>query len=121
MQPTRRHRIIAIVSLLFLAWCVLSVPTVIKLRDSRELQHKRHVKITADIRTLRSELNHFKLANRVYPSTEQGLRMLASGPEDPWGSAYIYRFPGIRHPDGYDLFSAGGDKMPDTFDDDWGD
>lgn len=28
-------------------------------------------------------------------------------PEDPWGQAYQYRYPGTKNPDGYDLWSQG--------------
>jgi general secretion pathway protein G len=37
--------------------------------------------------------------------------------KDPWGSAYIYRYPGARHPEGYDLSSPGPDKQDATQDD----
>jgi general secretion pathway protein G len=71
------------------------------------------------------------------PTTEQGLRSLAGRPEtDPvpgsWqrfldeapkdarGTEYVYRCPGSRNPNSYDLFSAGPDRIPDTADDEWG-
>ena len=41
-------------------------------------------------------------------------------PKDAWGSFYIYRNPGRKNSSGYDLFSAGPDRIPDTGDDDWG-
>jgi len=41
-------------------------------------------------------------------------------PKDPWASDYIYRCPGLKNPSGYDLYSAGPDRIPDTQDDDWG-
>ena len=72
-----------------------------------------------------------------YPSTEEGLNALVTAPEgkadrwrgpyvkasggklpvDPWGEAYLYRYPGTKNPDSYDLFSKGRDKQPDTADD----
>jgi general secretion pathway protein G len=75
--------------------------------------------------------------NGFYPTTEQGLQALVTRPDtdpqptrwyqlfkdvpkDPWQNTYIYRCPGIKHPDSYDLFSAGPDRKPDTSDDDWG-
>jgi len=30
-------------------------------------------------------------------------------PKDPWGNEYMYRYPGMHNPDGYDLFSKGKD------------
>ena len=41
-------------------------------------------------------------------------------PNDPWHNNYIYINPGRKNPSGYDLYSAGQDRKPDTPDDDWG-
>lgn len=38
-------------------------------------------------------------------------------PKDPWGSAYLYRAPGVRHPEVYDLQSVGPDRREGTPDD----
>ncbi|MCM8776030.1 MAG: type II secretion system major pseudopilin GspG [Candidatus Omnitrophica bacterium] len=38
-------------------------------------------------------------------------------PRDPWGHPYIYRFPGIQNPEGYDLYSSGSDEQEGTADD----
>lgn len=38
-------------------------------------------------------------------------------PKDPWGSAYVYRKPGSRNTESYDLFSPGPDKQEGTQDD----
>lgn len=38
-------------------------------------------------------------------------------PRDPWGSAYVYNFPGSHNSSSYDLFSAGPDKQENTQDD----
>jgi general secretion pathway protein G len=72
-----------------------------------------------------------------YPSTEEGLKALLVAPEgkadswrgpyvkvsggalpkDPWSEEYQYVYPGKHNEGGYDLFSKGKDKMPDTADD----
>jgi general secretion pathway protein G len=38
-------------------------------------------------------------------------------PKDPWGSAYVYYFPGKHNPNAYDLFSVGPDFKEGTQDD----
>jgi len=38
-------------------------------------------------------------------------------PKDPWGNVYIYRFPGTRNTDYFDLFSVGPDGQEGTEDD----
>lgn len=66
-------------------------------------------------------LNHYKLDNGMYPTTEQGLQSLVRKPTVPplpshWkgpylgsipvnseGKLYTYTCPGVRNKDGYDL------------------
>jgi general secretion pathway protein G len=38
-------------------------------------------------------------------------------PADPWGSPYVYSFPGKNNPATYDLMSPGPDMRPGTDDD----
>lgn len=72
-----------------------------------------------------------------YPSTQEGLQALITPPAaraeawkgpylevqggrlpiDPWGEPYQYRYPGTKNTTGYDVFSKGPDKQPDTADD----
>lgn len=93
--------------------------------------------VRADIQSIGTQLMQYEAMNGFYPTTEQGLQALVSQaeseprpqrwyqffkelPKDPWGNPYIYRCPGIKHPDRYDLYSAGPDRQADTADDDWG-
>jgi general secretion pathway protein G len=93
--------------------------------------------VQADIQSIGTQLMQYEAMNGFYPSTEQGLSALVSQPEseprpqrwypfltslpkDPWGTPYIYRCPGIKHPEKYDLYSAGPDRQADTADDVWG-
>ena len=90
-----------------------------------------------DIQSIRTSLLAYNGMNGFYPTTEQGLmalvsrpgsepaptswrRMMDELPKDAWGMPYIYRNPGRRNPSGYDVFSAGPDRLPDTSDDDYG-
>jgi len=95
------------------------------------------VAVKADIQAIGTQLMQYEAMNGFYPTTEQGIQALVSQPssdprptrwypffkempKDPWSNPYIYRCPGIKHPDKYDLYSAGPDRLPDTADDDWG-
>ena len=97
----------------------------------------KSVAVQADVQSVGTTLMQYEAMNGFYPTTEQGLQALVTQPEseprpnrwhsfydriptDPWGTPYQYRCPGIKHPDKYDLFSAGPDRIPDTADDDWG-
>ena len=101
------------------------------------VEYSRHVRIQADIQGIGTQLKLYESMNGFYPPTEQGLQALVSQPDteprpvrwyqlykelpkDPWQNPYIYRYPGVKNPSGYDLFSAGPDRIPDTADDDWG-
>lgn len=88
---------------------------------------KSEVKAThAQIDALGKALDQFRLDVGRYPSTEEGLAALVTRPAnltkwdgsyltknvplDPWGNAYIYKFPG-EHGE-YDLLSNGKDGQP---------
>lgn len=79
------------------------------------------------IAELKTVLEHYRLQNRTYPTTQQGLAALVRNPGnlpswkgpyltssnvplDPWGNPYIYRSPG-EHGE-YDIYSLGSDKAP---------
>ena len=81
----------------------------------------------SQIHQLLVALGTYKLDNGGYPTTEQGLQALRIKPEnamnwqgpylpqdvpnDPWGHAYVYKFPG-EHGDDPDLISYGLDGQP---------
>ncbi len=81
-----------------------------------------------DIRSIGSALELYRLDNRAYPTSSQGLAALverplvppeppnwvAGGyldavPQDPWGNDYLYASPG-RDGSGYELVSLGADS-----------
>ena len=83
-------------------------------------------------------LDIYKLDNGVFPTMEQGVEALIARPSggalpnwkgpylappiirvDPWGHPYIYKFPGTKSLNGYDLYSPGPDGI-DGDDDDIG-
>jgi general secretion pathway protein G len=95
------------------------------------------MRVQADVQAIKTQLQLYESMNGFYPTTEQGLQALVTQPQndprpmrwyqlfrelpkDPWGSDYIYRCPGQKNPDIYDLFSPGPDRKADTADDDWG-
>lgn len=109
-------------ALLFLSitiWVAWITSKPISIVDTKETLTK------ADIQGIRTLLLSFNQTNGYYPSTDQGLqalvpRLMEEVPKDAWGTPYVYRCPGQRQPNSYDLFSAGPDRMADTADDEWG-
>lgn len=84
----------------------------------------------AQIEMLATQLDLYRLDNGTYPTTEQGLDALWEKPTtppvpsnwrgpysrkpiplDPWGQPYVYRYPGVQNPSGYDLASQGADRQ----------
>jgi len=68
----------------------------------------------AQIELLGTALDLYRLEQHKYPSTDEGLKAIASYlkkevPKDPWGSEYVYISPG-EHGD-YDLISYGADNV----------
>ena len=67
----------------------------------------------AQIESLEKALDHYRLENRRYPTSEEGLAALGpylkkAVPSDPWGRPYVYRVPGPKGVD-FELFSYGRD------------
>jgi len=87
--------------------------------------------------TIRLPLETYRMQMGNYPTTAEGLQALITAPADkadrwrgpyltgdkakiltdPWAQPYQYRFPGIRNPDSYDVWSKGPDGMDGTPDD----
>ncbi len=82
----------------------------------------------ADLRSVAASLEMYRLDNRTYPTSEQGLAALTVRPSvapippnwieggylptpplDPWGNPYIYRSPAENAP--YELISSGADGI----------
>lgn len=114
---------------------VLLSLAVYKIRGN--LEQAKLVAVDSDLRSINMQLKAYENMNGFMPTTEQGLQALVSQPateptpsrwiqlfdsvpKDPWHNNYIYKNPGTKNPGGYDLYSAGPDRMPDTADDDWG-
>jgi len=91
-----------------------------------KVDEARVTKAKSDISAMETALTMFRLDNSKYPTTEQGLKVLATQPtdpsirnwrpggyvkrvsKDPWGNDYQYVYPGT-HGGEYDLFSLGAD------------
>ena len=82
----------------------------------------RVVAARQDIASLVQALKLYRLDNKRYPSTDQGLAVLVARPGaaaggyieklplDPWGKPYLYLQPGLHGE--IDVFSFGADGVP---------
>jgi len=97
----------------------------------------KDMRVQADLQSISTQLRLYESMNGFTPTSEQGLKALVQQPDtdprparwyqlfkdlpkDPWNNDYIYISPGRKNPTGYDLYSAGPDRKPDTADDNWG-
>src|SRR5438270_9904 len=84
------------------------------------VEYSKHVKISADVQSIATQLKLYESMNGFLPTTEQGLQALITQPEgdpkpvrwyqlfkempkDPWQNNYVYRNPGTKNPSSYDL------------------
>lgn len=90
--------------------------------------------VESDFKSFQSALAMYKLNAGSYPTTQQGLKALVEKPSstpvprrwvqvmskiptDPWDSAYIYKFPGKKRANEFEMVSKGPDGMENTADD----
>lgn len=90
--------------------------------------------VEADFKSLESALQMYKLNANQYPTSSQGLKALVDKPTstptprrwvqvmtkvqpDPWGAPYVYRFPGKKRANEFELISNGPDGLPNNADD----
>ena len=69
----------------------------------------------AQIDALEKAVDQYRLDNRRYPTSEEGLAavqpyMKKTVPSDPWGRAYVYQIPGDKAE--YTVLSYGRDGKP---------
>ena len=101
------------------------------------VEYAKATRVAADMQGINTQLKLYESMNGFLPTTEQGLKALVQQPsteprptrwyqlykevpKDPWQNDYVYLNPGRKNPTGYDLYSAGQDRKPDTADDNWG-
>ena len=123
---------IMVVVVILSVFAAMIVPRIMSRPDEARVTAARQ-----DIATLRQSLQLYKLDNRVYPTTAQGLQALAERPTtqplppnwkvyierlptDPWGNPYQYLNPGLRGEVDVMSFGADGKSGGEGFDADIG-
>lgn len=86
------------------------------------LDQGRKTAARTQIESLMAALQRYNIENGRFPTTEEGLAAIRPYltkdiPLDPWGNAYLYRFPGVINPSEPEIISyasdgqAGGSEM----------
>ncbi|MBX3467808.1 MAG: type II secretion system major pseudopilin GspG [Planctomycetes bacterium] len=138
LQPTRRRarRGFTLIELLLVMVIIAVLAAVVLPNFSGKGEQARIDSVKAQISIFANSLSVYEIDNGAYPSTAQGLQALRAKPSgapeprnwkrpylerdiplDPWGNAYVYRSPGTKNADGYDVLSVGPDGREGTEDD----
>jgi len=95
----------------------------------RSEEARRSVAKTDIEANLSVALDLYEMDNGAYPVSFENLRTkpteatnwkgpyIKKSPLDPWGRAYVYKFPGTHNPESYDLYSLGKDGQEGGGDD----
>ncbi len=94
----------------------------------KRVDDAKRTRALADISELSKLIQTFRMDTGRYPATEEGLEALRTDPGDttswkgpyttnpipldPWGSEYVYEFPGPGGEDSFMLMSYGADAAP---------
>ena len=125
-----RAKAFTLIELMLVVVIISALAAMIVPRLAGRTEEARRSIAEADIKgNLSLALKLFEVDNGRYPATEQGLSALLQKPAsppipknwkgpymeqepmDPWGKAYVYRYPGAHPPRDYDLLSLGPDGV----------
>ncbi len=121
------QRGVTIIEMLVVVTIIALFAGIVGTRFWNKAGQAKRVAAKVQINNFLGALGQYKLDTGLYPTTEQGLKVLRDRPEnlpswngpympqevplDPWGRPYLYKFPG-EHGDEPDLISLGADGQP---------
>lgn len=119
-RPRRGERGMTLVEIMVVVIIISMVAGIVGVQVFGRLKDAQKSTARTQMKSIADALELYKLSNRQYPSTAEGLQALAAPkggsepfmaniPQDPWGNDYVYIFPGTHNPKGFDLYSKGSD------------
>jgi general secretion pathway protein G len=132
LPPRRRPRRLAftLIEILVVIAVIAILASLVAPNVFQHVGTARSTTARSQIEMLATALDAYRLDTGRYPSSAQGLDALVAAPSveapatwrgpylrravprDPWGNAYVYTYPGVANPAGYDLLSLGADGRP---------
>lgn len=125
IDRVQTHRAFSLIELLLVLVILAVLAAVVVPKFTNRSEQARITAAKTDISSLETALDAFEVDNGRFPTGDEGLRALIESPanlsnwrgpyikrgipNDPWGNPYIYRHPGMRNTNGYDLYSTGPD------------
>ena len=117
-QQTRRNRRagITLIEMLVVITIIALFSAIAYQRLTPALEQGRVTAARTQIESLMSALQRYNIENGRFPTQEQGLDavrpfLTKDIPLDPWGTPYVYRYPGENSSDP-ELISYGADGQP---------
>lgn len=130
ISQVRSPRGLTLIEVLVVIVVIAILATLVAPNLFRHVDDARVTTARAQIESLVTALDAYRLDNGRYPTTAQGLGALwqkptveppmnwtapylrKAAPNDPWGRPYVYLAPGLVNPSTYDLLSYGADGTP---------
>ncbi|MBI1290749.1 type II secretion system protein GspG [bacterium] len=128
-----RRRGFSLVEMLLVLVILATLAAIVIPRFAGRSEQAKVTAAETQITSISTALDSFEVDNGFYPPSGEGLTQLTTKPDsatnwrgpylkqgvpnDPWGAAYVYEFPGKNNEQGYDLSSLGPDGRAGTDDD----
>ena len=126
-RQNRRQAGVTLIEMMVVVTIIALFAALVLPRMIGQADKARKTAARSQISAYMTALGAYKLDTGVYPTTEQGLQALRNKPQDvnnwqgpylqkdiendPWGHAYVYKYPG-EHGDDPDILSYGLDGQP---------
>ncbi len=125
-----RRRAFTLIEVLVVIAVIAILATLVAPNVFQHVGTARATTARSQMEMLGTALDAYRLDTGRYPSSAQGLDALVTlpatdapstwrgpylrraVPRDPWGNPYVYVFPGLANPSGFDLLSYGADGRP---------
>ena len=127
MKRNRRQAGVTLIEMMVVVTIIALFAALVLPRMMGQADKARVTAARAQINAYTTALGAYKLDTGTYPTTDQGLNALRVKPEnapqwggpylpkdiplDPWGRAFLYKYPG-EHGDEPDILSLGADGQP---------
>lgn len=121
----RRRSAFTLIELLLVLVILAVLAAVVVPKFTNRSEQAREAAAKTDISIMGTALDAFEIDNGRFPTSDEGLAALLEAPQnarawkgpylkrgmpvDPWGNAYVYRYPGTQSKSDYDLYSTGPD------------
>ena len=128
----RRRTAFTLIELLLVLVILGVLAAIVVPKFTNRSQQARETAAKTGLSSISTALSAFEVDHGRFPTGEEGLQALVTAPanlpnwksaylpsipKDPWGNAYVYKYPGQKNPTEYDIYSFGPDGREGGSDD----